>query len=48
MFHLLGYVLVMCGPNSDMGIDDQLSTHLAIHDFGVVQLLDVTMHRMLY
>ena len=46
MFHLLGDVLAMCGPNSYVGIDDQLSTYLAVHDFGVVQLLDVTVHHM--
>ena len=29
-----------------MGIDGQLSTHLAVDDFGVVQLLDFTVHHM--
>ena len=36
MLHLLGDALVMCGPNSDVGMDDQLSTHLVVDDFGVV------------
>ena len=48
MLHLLGDVLVMCGPNLDVGIDDQFSTHLAIHDFGIIQLLDVIVHHMPY
>ena len=39
---------MMCGSNSDVGIDDQLNTHLAIHDFGVVQLLYVTVQYMAY
>ena len=39
---------MMCGPNSDVGMDDQLSTHLAVDDFGVVQLLDFTVHYMPY
>ena len=30
MLHLLGYALVMCGPNSEVGIDDQLSTDLVV------------------
>ena len=44
MLHLLGDALVIYGPNSDMGIDDQLSTHLAVDNFGVVKLLDFTAH----
>ena len=48
LLHPLGDALVMCGPNLDVGIDDQLSTHLAVDDFGVVQLLDFTVHHMLY
>ena len=36
MLHLLGDALVMFGPNSDVGIDGQLSTHLVVDDFGVV------------
>ena len=48
MLHLLGDALVMCGPNSDVGINDQLSTHLAVDDFGVVQLLNFTVHHMPY
>ena len=38
----------MCGPNSDVGIDYQLSTHLVVDDFGVVQLLDFAVHHMPY
>ena len=48
MLHLLGNALVMYEPNSDVGMDDQLSTHLAMDDFGVVQLLDFTVHHMPY
>ena len=36
MLYFLGDALVMCGPNSDVGMDDQLSIHLAMDDFGVV------------
>ena len=48
MLHLLGDALVMCGPNLYVGIDDQLSTHLAVDDFGVVRLLDFIVHHMPY
>ena len=48
MLNFLGDALVMCGPNSDVGIDDRLSTHLAVDDFSVVQLLDFTVHHMPY
>ena len=48
MLHLLGDALVMCGPNSNVGIDDQLSTHFAVDDFDVVQLLYFTLHHMPY
>ena len=48
MLHLLEDALVMCRPNSDVGIDDQSSTHLAVDDFGVVQLLNFTVHHMPY
>ena len=36
MLHLLGNALVMFGPNSDVGIDDQSSTHLVVDNFDVV------------
>ena len=48
MLHLLGDALVMYGPNSNVGIDDQLSTHLVVDDFDVLQLLDFTVHHMPY
>ena len=48
MLHLLRDVLMMSGPNSDVGIYDQLSTHLVVDDFGVVQLLDFTVHHIPY
>ena len=48
MLYLLGDALVLCGLNSNVGIDDQLSTHLEVGDFGVVQLLDLIVHHIPY
>ena len=48
ILHLLGNASVMCGLDSDVGIDDRLSTHLAVHDFSVIHLLNVTMHHIPY
>ena len=46
MLHLLGDALMMCGFNSDVGVDDQFSTHGIVDGFVIVWIHDLTMHHM--
>ena len=39
---------MMCGSNSNVGINGQLSTHLVVDGFGIVRLLNLAMHHMPY
>ena len=46
MLHLLGDASMMCGSNSNVGIDGQLSIHWIVDSFVIVWLLDLIVHHM--